>query len=265
MYDLRVVVEEVRGFCDLPMVPGDYFEVKGGRIYLPQGKHMCIWALQSLLPMLPLKQREISEQNDWVPHTHRMSCPDPNGMVIFRIDRARLAEPANGQISEVAAASPASDSHERIPARLLVDERICSGCRSCELACSLTHEGVFAPELARVHIEKIEPAGVDRPLVCRQCGNAACVNACPTGALSRGVATRAVLVDKSICTGCALCASACAFGVIRFSPETGHPLICDLCGGDPQCVKRCSTGALTYGRGSEQRGRGGEPRVRIQE
>ena len=29
-------------------------------------------------------------------------------------------------------------------------------------------------------------------------------------------------------------------------PETGLPLICDLCNGDPACVKRCATGAIVY-------------------
>jgi Fe-S-cluster-containing hydrogenase component 2 len=29
-------------------------------------------------------------------------------------------------------------------------------------------------------------------------------------------------------------------------PETGLALICDLCGGDPACVKRCATGAIVY-------------------
>ena len=31
------------------------------------------------------------------------------------------------------------------------------------------------------------------------------------------------------------------------NPETGKPeRICTLCGGDPQCVKRCPFGALSY-------------------
>jgi Fe-S-cluster-containing dehydrogenase component len=39
---------------------------------------------------------------------------------------------------------------------------------------------------------------------------------------------------------------------VRFHPETGLPMICDLCGGDPQCVKRCATGALKFGRAGDQ-------------
>ena len=30
------------------------------------------------------------------------------------------------------------------------------------------------------------------------------------------------------------------------NPKTGKPIICDLCDGDPQCVKVCSPKALEY-------------------
>ena len=33
---------------------------------------------------------------------------------------------------------------------------------------------------------------------------------------------------------------------VMLHPETGLPLICDLCDGDPACVKRCATGAIIY-------------------
>jgi hypothetical protein len=41
VFNLRVIVEDVRGFCDLPLVPGDYFEVCGGRITIPEGS-LCV-------------------------------------------------------------------------------------------------------------------------------------------------------------------------------------------------------------------------------
>lgn len=248
MYDLRVTVEQVKGFCDLPMRPGDYFEVRGGRITLPPGGHICLWALAALLPMLPAKQRRTAEDNDWIPRVRHMSCPDPDGMVIYRIDRLGVDDAAE-------AASVASAHAGRAgppPGRLLVREEICSGCMACELACSANHnDGVFQPSLARVHVHKNEAAGVDRPLVCRQCGQAQCVEACSAGALSRAQDTRAVLVDASLCAKCGECAVACPFGAIGFAPRSGLPLICDLCDGDPACVKSCATGALKYGRPGE--------------
>lgn len=235
MYDLRVVVEEIKGFCDLPMQVGDYFFVRGGRLVIPEGKHVCLWALQSLLPLLPLKQRTLVEENDWVPSTNRICCPDPNGLVIYRIDRLPVGD-------ESAPETPGESGL----ARLLVDDRVCSGCRACELACSFAHERQFSEAGSRILVEKDEAQGLDRPRVCRQCGVARCLEACPTGALSK-TAFHAVVVEESRCTGCRACAPACPFGAVRFVAGRIAPLLCDLCGGEPQCAPRCPTGALRYG------------------
>lgn len=251
MYDLRVVVEEVRGFCDLPMRPGDYFEVKGGRITVPEGKHICMWALSAMLPMFPAKQRKIDEENDWLPSTRHMCCPDPNGMVIYRIERMLVGD--NRGLS-ASAIEVAPEKDKPFP-RMLVDEKVCSGCRSCELACSFYKTGMFSEEEARIQVAKDEVNGIDRPLVCRQCGNARCVQACPVGALDRHPATHAVRLDAEICTGCGSCAEACPFGSIHFKGD--KPSLCDLCGGDPRCIDRCATGALRYGRAGEPPIKGG--------
>jgi carbon-monoxide dehydrogenase iron sulfur subunit len=95
-------------------------------------------------------------------------------------------------------------------------------------------------------VNKIEPLGVDDPHVCRLCQRAPCLVACPAGALSRSGTTAAILVDPGKCIGCYACLDACPFGVVTLHPETGEILICDLCGGDPACVKRCATGAIAY-------------------
>jgi len=95
-------------------------------------------------------------------------------------------------------------------------------------------------------VTKIEHLGLDHPHVCRLCRRAPCVDACPNEALYKDEATGAVLLHADDCIGCAACADACPFGTATLHPETGLPLICDLCGGDPACVKRCATGAIVY-------------------
>jgi uncharacterized repeat protein (TIGR04076 family) len=67
------------------MKPGDCFVLRGGRIYIPPGRHFCLYALQAVLPLLPAKQRAL-EEGDWLKEECRVLCPDPAGNVILRID-----------------------------------------------------------------------------------------------------------------------------------------------------------------------------------
>jgi carbon-monoxide dehydrogenase iron sulfur subunit len=130
--------------------------------------------------------------------------------------------------------------------RIVVHPEVCSGCRACEVACVAYHENYFGTSSARIHVIKIEPLGIDKPLACRQCRRAPCIEACPTGALYKDPRTQAVLMDADKCDGCGECAKACPFDAIRFHPDTGLANICDLCGGDPQCARRCATGAISF-------------------
>lgn len=130
--------------------------------------------------------------------------------------------------------------------RILVCEDLCSGCRACEVACVVRHEGRFGTAMARIRVTKIEDLGVDHPQVCRLCRRPPCVAVCPTGALHKDETTGAILLFPDDCIGCSACVDACPFGVATLHLETGLALICDLCGGDPACVRRCATGAIVY-------------------
>lgn len=130
--------------------------------------------------------------------------------------------------------------------QLIVDESLCSGCRACQVACVVQHEGVFGVSMARIHVVKVEPLGIDRPEVCRQCEPASCIDACPTAALGRDEATGAVHVDVESCIACGACVEACPFGMAALHPVEHVAMICDLCGGEPACVRRCATGAIRF-------------------
>ncbi|MHC4607850.1 MAG: TIGR04076 family protein [Planctomycetota bacterium] len=82
--DLKVIVEEVRGKCTSGMKPGDYFELRNGRIHIPADRHFCLYALQAVLPLLPAKQRA-HEKDDWMLKADHVICPDPAGNVVLRI------------------------------------------------------------------------------------------------------------------------------------------------------------------------------------
>jgi Fe-S-cluster-containing hydrogenase component 2 len=45
---------------------------------------------------------------------------------------------------------------------------------------------------------------------------------------------------------------ACPFGNITLSPDNHKAIKCELCDGDPQCVRFCVTGALQYRESEEQ-------------
>ena len=84
---LKVTVERIDGYCNLPMLVGDYLIVDGGRLFIPQGKHFCMWALQSMMPIFPLLQRAPAEKGDWTNRVDQFCCPDPKGLVHYRIER----------------------------------------------------------------------------------------------------------------------------------------------------------------------------------
>jgi len=87
MAKIKVSVERIDGYCDLPMQIGDYFYVEDSKLYVPEGKYICIWALQSMMPVFPvLAVKDKLEEGHWVKKIKNFSCPDPKGLVQFRLD-----------------------------------------------------------------------------------------------------------------------------------------------------------------------------------
>jgi len=117
----------------------------------------------------------------------------------------------------------------------------CSGCRRCEIACSLYHEGKIWPEASRIRVFMLVP-GVEIPHLCFQCEDYPCVEACPEGALSVNDQTGAVHTDAVKCTACSLCIAACPGNVPHLHPDGNSIVICNLCDGNPRCVEACLEG-----------------------
>ncbi len=82
--------------------------------------------------------------------------------------------------------------------------------------------------------------------ICRQCGDPKCVDNCPAAALAKNGANGVIDWDGTKCVNCLLCTAGCAYGGIVYNARAGHVVKCDLCGGDPACVKACTSGALQY-------------------
>jgi carbon-monoxide dehydrogenase iron sulfur subunit len=118
------------------------------------------------------------------------------------------------------------------------DYERCTGCQRCELACSIHHDGWMWPEASRVRIFMPFP-GVEVPHLCAQCDDYPCVESCPVDALSVDEKTTAVIVDRDACISCGKCIEACPGDVPTLHPGDNKANICDLCDGDPECVKVC--------------------------
>lgn len=128
-----------------------------------------------------------------------------------------------------------------------VDVDKCVGCRTCEVTCSLKNTGQSNPTRSRIRVIRYEKLGHFHnyiPMVCQQCSEPLCMDACPVNALSRNNETGAVVVDEDNCIGCRVCTMVCPIGGVSIDPVTKIAVKCDLCGGDPECVKVCDQEAL---------------------
>jgi len=69
---------------------------------------------------------------------------------------------------------------------------------------------------------------------------------CPKNAIRRDPQFNRVVLDASVCVGCAMCVSACPTGSMAFAHDVGLPYKCELCDGEPECVRVCEKKALEY-------------------
>ncbi|MBU1368979.1 MAG: 4Fe-4S dicluster domain-containing protein [Bacteroidetes bacterium] len=149
---------------------------------------------------------------------------------------------------------------------IVVDYSKCAGCRTCETVCSAFHHqiahegqqfrGKGIPAWSNIKVWHYNPP-MDVPVTCFLCDDAPCIEACPvrpdkvTGrrALYRDEVLHTIQNDLDRCIGCEQCAEACqsSRGGVIFPDEEGRPNgICDLCQGDPNCVKYCPYDALAF-------------------
>lgn len=87
MAKIKVTVERIDGYCNLPVLVGDYFCLEGSKLSIPEGKYVCMWALQSMMPVFPiLNEKDKLDKNHWVTKVKHFTCPDPKGKVLYRLE-----------------------------------------------------------------------------------------------------------------------------------------------------------------------------------
>ena len=172
-----------------------------------------------------------------------------------------------------ASAAPPTASPDEVA--ILYDPVKCVGCRACQMACKrwnkLPNEstdplGIYeSPRgLSAItwNIIKLRRAGVGWHFFnyqCQHCTDAACVEVCPTGALSHDP-LGFVALDREKCNGCGYCTQFCPYNVPHLQVAnalTGaaKSAKCTFCQdrlwsgiGGPSCAEACPVGALTWGK-----------------
>jgi len=162
------------------------------------------------------------------------------------------------------------------------DPTVCIGCKACEVACKewnqlpddgLEWSGLSYDNTRHLgastwrHVSFLEQqqvlgpqiTGTQEPFrwifvsdVCKHCGNAGCLEACPTGAIVR-TEFGSVYVQPDVCNGCGYCVVSCPFGVIDRRHKEGLAFKCTFCydrqlaGMMPACAKACPTQSIHFG------------------
>jgi len=142
------------------------------------------------------------------------------------------------------------------------DQTLCTGCYACIVACKDWHD-VPAGPASWMRLKTVEKgkypdlfvASIINP--CFHCSEAACVPACPAGAISKRTHDGIVTVDSDACLGkdaCSECLDACPYDSPQFGAEESAKMQkCDLCqdrleeGKKPICVDSCPMRALDSG------------------
>lgn len=128
---------------------------------------------------------------------------------------------------------------------------LCTGCHSCEMVCSLVHDGVVGPGRGRI----VSYLGDIREMIhtiaaCEQCEDHPCYDACPKKdkAMCIDSETGIVYINEEECIGCGLCAKKCKLEPSRINMVKSKDRSkrkakkCDLCRGregGPVCIEHC--------------------------
>jgi len=150
---------------------------------------------------------------------------------------------------------------KKIIKEIKVDVDKCTGCRSCEMACSAFHAvpkySSINPARTRIHVVMDELKDVFVPI---RAGNYT-----PVECTGRHTYT----INGKDYKECSFCRASCPSRDVFKEPDSGLPLKCDMCEDEPLleeplCVQVCRVDALTYVERDEEIGKERERREEIE-
>ena len=131
---------------------------------------------------------------------------------------------------------------------------MCLGCESCEMICSMVHDGTVGLGRSGIVVKRDNLRSVTHKLlVCQQCVDHPCYDACPKKGKAMYVNDKGVVcINEEECVGCGMCARKCVFDPPRIVIVNRKAHKCDLCSDRPEgpaCVEFCP--ALCIGLSSD--------------
>ncbi|HZJ85338.1 MAG TPA: 4Fe-4S dicluster domain-containing protein [Syntrophomonadaceae bacterium] len=130
---------------------------------------------------------------------------------------------------------------------LSIDREKCTGCGICQVVCSLTKTGAVQPSLGRIQVHRDKRNLLQMVSVCQHCAEPACQTACLMEGIGKDFTSGEIFRDLSKCFGCGACTVFCPISAPIIDLKQGVVVTCDLCDGDPTCIKVCPHGAIRYG------------------
>lgn len=111
LYDLRVELVRTGPGQIYSGNEGDYFELRGEMLHLPEGQGFSIYSLAAVLPLLAAKQR-MTHEHDWMTTDALVSNPDPNCPTQLKITRTGKRRFSHAETTAVALGSSARNQTE---------------------------------------------------------------------------------------------------------------------------------------------------------
>lgn len=142
-----------------------------------------------------------------------------------------------------------------------IDQTRCTACCTCVVTCKDWHDLPAGPA-SWIRVKTVEKGKypdlfvAHLPTMCFHCEAPACVEVCPTNAISKHPNSGIVFINQEDCLGasCQLCKNACPYDAPQFrNSDDAKMEKCDLCaerwaeGKKPICVDGCPMRALDAG------------------